>query len=122
LKFLKNCNHAGIISRKTTGTRKIEMMQEKDDMQIKKDFRMRQSRQFLIIAVALLLIVFLTVIHKRQDLFGYFSKYTVLRLQLLVIAAFIGFSAVNWRCPSCKKYLGQDINRRVCRKCGTRLR
>lgn len=98
------------------------MMQKKDDMQIKKDFRMRQSRQFLIIAVALLLIVFLTVIHKRQDLFGLFSEYTVLRLQLLVIAAFIGFSAVNWRCPSCKKYLGQDINRRVCRKCGTRLR
>ena len=98
------------------------MMQKKDDMQTKKDFRMRQSRQFLIIAIALLLIVILTVIHKRQDLFGDFSKHTILRLQLLVIAAFIGFSAVNWRCPSCKKYLGQDINRRVCRKCGTRLR
>jgi Zn finger protein HypA/HybF involved in hydrogenase expression len=64
----------------------------------------------------------LTVIHKRHDLFGQFSKHTILVLQVLVIAAFTGFSAANWRCPACNKYLGQDINRRMCRKCGARLR
>jgi rRNA maturation endonuclease Nob1 len=40
----------------------------------------------------------------------------------VVIIAFIGFSAFNWRCPSCKRYLGADINRHMCKKCGTRLR
>jgi TctA family transporter len=98
------------------------MTQKKDDAQIKKGFEILQSRQLVAIAVALLLVVSLTVVYKRQDLFGELSKNTIFALQLLVIAAFIGFSAFNWRCPSCKKYLGPDINRPICRKCGTRLR
>jgi hypothetical protein len=98
------------------------MIQKKDDTQIKKDFGILQSRQLVAMAVALLLIVILAVVHKRQDLFGELSKNTISGLQLLVIAAFFGFSAINWRCPSCKKHLGPDINRPICRKCRTRLR
>ncbi len=100
---------------------KILMMQKRDDSQIKRDFSLRQSRQLLAIAVTLLVIVILAVVHKRHDLFGEFSKSTIFGLQLVVIAAFAGFTAVNWRCPSCNKYLGPDISRRVCKKCGTRL-
>jgi hypothetical protein len=40
----------------------------------------------------------------------------------VLIAAFICFSAFNWRCPLCKKYLGSNINRHICKHCGTRLR
>jgi hypothetical protein len=105
-----------------TVSREIAMTQQKDDTQIRKDFGIRQGRQFLAISVALLLVVLLTLVHKRQDLFGELSKNAILGLQLLVIAAFIGFSFTNWRCPACEKYMGQDISRRICRKCGTRLR
>jgi rRNA maturation endonuclease Nob1 len=28
---------------------------------------------------------------------------------------------LNWRCPSCKKYLGKNINRHTCKQCGNRL-
>ena len=97
------------------------MMQKSDDSQIKRDFRLRQSRQLLAIAVALLGIVILALVHKRHDLFGEFPKSTIFGLQLVVIAVFAGFAAVNWRCPSCKKYLGHDINRRICKKCGAGL-
>jgi len=104
-----------------SGRGKITDMQKRDDSQIRENFRVRQRRQFLAIAIALLGVVILTLVHKRPDLFGEFPKSTISGLQLVVIAAFAGFSAVNWRCPSCKKYLGQDINRRICKKCGTRL-
>lgn len=98
------------------------MMQKRDNKQIMRDFGLRQSRQFLAIAATLLLLLFLTLLYKRPDLFGEFSKNTIFAAQIVLIAAFIGFSAFNWRCPSCNKYLGSNINRRICKQCGTRLR
>jgi hypothetical protein len=98
------------------------MMQKRDDRQIKQDFKLRQNRQFLAISLTVLLLVFLTLLYKRPDLFGEFSKNSVFATEVLLIAAFIVFSAFNWRCPSCNKYLGNDINRHICKNCGTRLR
>ena len=97
------------------------MMQKKDDSQIKNEFRLRKSRQIRAIAAAVLLIVFLAVIYNRPGPFGNLSKNTISAIQVIVIAAFIGFTRSNWRCPSCNKYLGQDISKHGCRKCGTRL-
>jgi hypothetical protein len=97
-------------------------MQKKDNKQIMQDFGLRQSRQFLAIAATLFLLLFLALLYKRPDLFGEFSKDTIFAAQVMLIVAFIGFSAFNWRCPACKKYLGTNINRRICKQCGTRLR
>jgi hypothetical protein len=95
---------------------------KKDNKQIIRDFRLRQTRQLFAIGVTLLLLVCMTLLYKRPDLFGEFSRNTISAVQIILIAVFIGFSTFNWRCPSCKKYLGKDINRRICRKCGVRLR
>ena len=86
------------------------------------EFGVRRGRQLLAIGVALFLVVFLAVLHNRPTVPGAFSRNTLFGAQVIIIAAFIGFSSLNWRCPSCKKYLGNDMNRRVCRKCGSRLR
>ncbi len=86
------------------------------------DFRVRQTRQILAIAAALFLVLLAAVVYKRPDLFGVIPKSTLFGVQALLIAAFIGFTAVNWRCPSCHKFLGNDIHREVCRRCGARLR
>ncbi len=85
------------------------------------DFRLRQSRQLLAMALTLFLLLFLVLIYKRTDIFGEFSKNNIIALQIILIGVFIGFSAINWRCPSCNKYLGGDINKRICKKCGIRL-
>ena len=97
-------------------------MQERDNKQIMQDFRLRQGRQLLAIAVTLVLLLFLVLLHKHPDLIGEFSRNTVFAAQIVLIAMFIAFSALNWRCPSCNKYLGNDISRRICKHCGTRLR
>lgn len=97
-------------------------MQKRDNNQIMQDFRLRQSRQLLAMALTLFLLLFLVLIYKRTDIFGEFSKNNIFASQIILIAVFIGFSVFNWRCPSCSKYLGSDINRRICKKCGIRLR
>jgi hypothetical protein len=112
---LKNCNLDFIIS-------KQKAMNKRDDQQVKREFWLRQGRQLLAIAVALFLVLLIAVVYKRRDLFGEYSKDTLVAVQLVVITAFIGFTAINWRCPSCKKYLGVDIYKRACRHCKTRLK
>ena len=96
-------------------------MENKDRNRIVQDFRTRQNRQFIAIAAALFLVSLSAVIYKRPDLFGEFLKSTLFGVQIAIIAAFIGFTSFNWRCPSCTKYLGNDITRRICKKCGARL-
>lgn len=101
---------------------RIAAMSKKDSKQIMQDFRVRRERQSLAIVVALFLVLLLAMLYKSPLEPAEFSRNTIFLAQAIVIAAFIGFSSFNWRCPSCKKYLGADMNRRQCSKCGSRLR
>lgn len=97
------------------------MGQERDTERIIREFRLRQSRQFIAIGLTLFLLLLLALLYTRSDIFGVYSKSTIFLMQIVIIALFIGFSALNWRCPSCNKYLGSDINRRMCKHCRARL-
>ncbi|HUJ18804.1 MAG TPA: hypothetical protein VL197_12525 [Nitrospirota bacterium] len=96
-------------------------MRKQDDDQIKRRFSSIKNRQILAIVLAPALMFLLAAAWKRPDLFGQFSKGTITIAQILVILSFINFSAWNWICPSCKKYLGNDIFTQSCKKCGARL-
>jgi hypothetical protein len=97
------------------------ILRKKDDEQVRREFKQRQNRQVLAIAVSLFLVLLCAVIYRRPDLFGRFSKTSLFEAQALIILVFINFSNFNWQCPACGKGLGADIARRVCRKCGSRL-
>jgi hypothetical protein len=77
-------------------------MQKNDDQHITREFWQRQGRQILALAAALFLVILLAVVYKRHDLFGEYSKDTLVAAQLVVMSAFIGFTAINWRCVTCK--------------------
>jgi len=94
---------------------------KKDPGQIMREFTQRQNRQFIAIAATLFCVLGCAVIYKRPDLLGEFSKNALVGAQIVIIAAYIGFTSQNWKCPSCEKRLGADINRRTCKKCGARL-
>jgi len=96
-------------------------MQLPDHDLIRKQFWARQLRQFIAFLAAISLMFLLGYLYKYTDMLGDNAKGLTSALLAIIIAAFIGFSAVNWRCPVCEKYLGADINRSVCRKCGTKL-
>lgn len=98
------------------------MINKKDHEQVVRKFQTIRKRQVLAIAIALISIIVVAAVSKRPDLFGAFSKKTLSILLLAIILGFVNFSSFNWRCPSCKQYLGNDIGRQICRKCGVRLR
>lgn len=102
--------------------RKPVTLLKRDEKNIIQSFGLRRGRQLIAIWVALFLVLFLAVLYNRPTVLGEISRNTLLGAQIMVIAAFIGFSRLNWRCPSCNKYLGRDLYRRICGKCGSRLR
>ena len=96
-------------------------MAKRDDNEIMREYRSRQSRQAIAIAVALFLVILGAVLYKRPDWIGEVSRSAIFGLQAITIAGFLGFTVANWRCPACGKHLGSDIYRTRCNKCGVRL-
>jgi hypothetical protein len=89
--------------------------------QIRAEFARRQGRQNVAIAAAMLLIIVFAILYAHPGLLGPNSRGTIFSAQIVVIAAFIGFTYQNWRCPACSRHLGGDLHRRICGKCRVRL-
>jgi ribosomal protein S27AE len=96
-------------------------MQIRDDIRVIKEFRKRQTRQIIAVAIAIFLVMLMAVVHRRPDIFGEISRQMLFAAQAVFIAVFVGFTAANWKCPACGKHLGGNIHRRLCGKCGARL-
>jgi rubrerythrin len=96
--------------------------EEGEQERIKRAYAVRRARQLGATAVAVLLVLLCAVLSRRPDLYEGFSKSTLMTVQILIILGFVNFTALNWRCPSCGRYLRSDIGRHRCVKCGTRLR
>ena len=96
------------------------MVAEKD--KLVREFRRRKTRQvYAVILVVFLLVSLVWKMGHPGFFLGGLSRPTVSLLELIVIAGFLLFSAVNWRCPACGRYLGANIDSRGCRKCGAKL-
>jgi hypothetical protein len=89
---------------------------------IRAEFAKRQGRQNVAISAALLLIVVFAILYAHPGWLGPNAKGAIFAAQVVVIAAFIGFTYHNWRCPACNRHLGGDVHRRLCGKCRARLR
>jgi hypothetical protein len=89
--------------------------------QIRAEFTKRQGRQNVAIAAAMLLISIFAILYARPGWLGPNSRGTIFSAQIVVIAAFIGLTYHNWRCPACNRHLGGDLHRRVCGKSRARL-
>lgn len=99
------------------------MAPEKNAGRIVRLYKLRQGRQIAAIGIAVFLMAALLWKTDHPGIvLGALSRQTVTALILAVIAAFTVFSALNWRCPSCGRYLGHDIAPLRCRSCGAGFR
>ena len=84
-------------------------------------FKKRRGRQIVAVAPAILAFLGLISVEGNPDgLFGLTPSMVLAVSFALIISVFI-FSFLNWRCPSCSKYLGKAFNPKFCSKCGTQL-
>jgi hypothetical protein len=84
-------------------------------------FKKKRTRQILAVGpIILAFIALLSVENNPTGIFG-LAPNTILVGAFGVIISVLIFSLLNWRCPSCNKYLGKAINPKFCSKCGTQL-
>lgn len=89
---------------------------------IRKSFAARRRRQLMLSAPMFLLIAGLVGMERqgRAVFLGIEADNLILFL-FLAIAGAVAFSLWNWRCPSCKGYLGRQISPKFCSRCGVEL-
>jgi len=88
---------------------------------ISEAFKRKQARQIMAVGpFVLAFIAFLSAEHSSTGIFG-LPRSIVLGIAFALIISVLIFSFLNWRCPSCNKYLGKAINPKFCSKCGVQL-
>jgi hypothetical protein len=91
--------------------------------EIKDLFAVRRKRQLLLLIPVVLLFAFAFLVGTGKLPVPIDPSSTTPKIVLfLVVAACVGYSWVNWRCPACNGYLGRGIGPKHCRNCGAELR
>jgi hypothetical protein len=98
------------------------MEPNESSVEIREEFKKKRVRQ--IIAVFPMILAFIGLVSVEGNPAGLFGlpPNIVLGLSFALIISILIFSFLNWRCPSCEKYLGKAFNPKFCTKCGTQLR
>ncbi len=89
---------------------------------VKKEFKKRKKRQ-MIISFSLIPLIFLMLFlanHPENNFTGLSREALFYGFTGIFIIGFV-LSLLNWRCPSCRKYLGKQFNPKFCPKCGAEL-
>ena len=98
----------------------IIMKQKKDQRDIMQDFKLLQSRQFLAIALTLLLLILLTLLYISVLIYSENFQRTQFWRTDYPYSILCGIQRFKLEMPIVQS-LGNNINRRICKKCGTRL-
>jgi hypothetical protein len=89
--------------------------------EIQAAFKKKRTRQ--IMAVGPIILAFIGLMSVENNPTGIFglAPSTILVAAFAVIISVLVFSFLNWRCPSCDRYLGKAINPKFCSKCGVQF-
>lgn len=78
-------------------------------------FKKKQRNQYIILAIVMLIYIAIKMEFHPQWLSA--------PILVGMVSASVIFSFINWRCPSCKRYLGRSLwGPKYCKNCGTRLK
>ena len=86
----------------------------------KAQFGAKRQRQIVLIVPMVAAIGVLVFSEGKESVMG-ISGSTVGVIGLVLFVFGLAFSLLNWRCPSCDKYLGKGLSPKFCPKCGVEL-
>lgn len=90
--------------------------------ELRAEYSRRRTRQWLVTLPAIAAVLAVRWLdNARRMPFG-LSQTTVVWAAVAIAFGVAIFSFINWRCPSCNKYLGRGFNPKYCRGCGFLLR
>lgn len=90
---------------------------------IKSEFKKRRIRQIMATIFILPIMGMLFYASENQNSLPFGLSYDQVGIVSLVIVTVIMiFSFINWRCPSCKKYIGKKMAPNHCSNCGVKFK
>ena len=103
-------------------TKERFMEVSRSNAEIIAEFKKKRTRQIMAVGpIILAFIGLLSVENNPTGIFG-LAPSTIMVAAFAVIISVLVFSFLNWRCPSCNKYVGKAINPKFCSKCGVQLK
>ncbi len=85
------------------------------------EFRRRKRRQIVLLLIGLPFIAVLVWFEKFPERLDNLVAGGCAILALVYVAVAVVFSLRNWRCPSCERWLGNELSPSSCGKCGVRF-
>ncbi len=93
---------------------------ERNPVRVKYE-KIKQRQKLIIIPLILLTVFAIFMSIAGESIRQYVnSQYFLIATVITAILTMV-FSYYNWRCPSCKSYLGRNMSVETCPKCGVRL-
>lgn len=84
------------------------------------EFKQKRKRQIILVLIAVPVALIYAFFDRTLMPWG-IPQQLIQGFMVLVILSLAIFSFINWRCPSCKKFLGKGINPKFCSGCGVKL-
>ena len=94
-----------------------------DELQSQKNieiFKERRKRQWAVTIPFLVMVFAATWLRDHPDQ-APIPVNIFFTIFIVALAGITLFTFLNWRCPSCKGYLGKAMNPKFCPKCGSQL-
>jgi hypothetical protein len=98
----------------------MDLQPQDSQSRLQRLFVKRRTNQILLVVPMMLAIFFIREVAKPEPVLG-LPDAAITALIVAIFVAAIGYSFVNWRCPSCSSYLGKGINPKFCPRCGFQL-
>jgi uncharacterized membrane protein YkvI len=92
-------------------------VKEMEEKHIQKEFARKKMIQYIAYGLAMVVIVLVAVGKSGQAVSSSLYAWVLVGIAIAAIL----FSLYNWRCPSCKKYLGRRMGIKVCPECKAKL-
>lgn len=81
---------------------------------IQEEFKKRKRKQILASIIAVIAMLILVIKETSIPIIA------MVAIGVVILGCII-FSFMNWRCPSCNKYLGKSMSPKFCKHCGEKL-